>query len=68
MPFKSQSELNGMMASDPRRAMSYIQNAKATGKPVVSSKNPGYAEAAKRRLEKQQKLRSDQNKGGMSAT
>lgn len=63
MPFKSQTELNSMMASDPKKAMQYIQDAKAMGKPTVSSKNPGYGEAAKRRLMAQQKKRSDSNKG-----
>lgn len=62
MPFKSESELNKMMSSDPRKAMQYIQDAKAMGKPVVSSSNPGYGDAAKRRLEKQMKRRTAENK------
>lgn len=63
MPFKSQAELDSMMASDPKKAVKYIQDAKSMGKPVVSSKNPGYGDAAKRRLAKQMKSRTDSNKG-----
>lgn len=62
MPFKSQAELNSMMASDPQKAMQYIRDARAMGKPVVSSSNPGYGEAAKRRLEKQMRKRTAENK------
>lgn len=66
MPFKSQAELDSMMASDPKKAVQYIQDAKAMNKPVVSPKNPGYGDAAKRRLVAQQKRRSDENKGIVS--
>lgn len=62
MPFKSQAEMNKMMASDPRKAMQYMMDAKAMGKPVVSPNNPGYGDAAKRRLEKQMRKRTAENK------
>jgi hypothetical protein len=52
MPFKSQEELNKMMKADPAQAKRHISNAKKMGKPVVSSSNPGYREAIKRRLQK----------------
>lgn len=63
MPFKSQAELDSMIASDPKKAVQFIQDAKSMGKPVVSTKNPGYADAAKRRLAKQLRERSLDNKG-----
>lgn len=63
MPFQTQQELNAMKARDPKQALEYIEAAKAQGKPVVGKNNPGYGDAAKRRLMAQSKKRISSNKG-----
>lgn len=63
MPFKTPDELKTMMKSNPAMAAKYIKDAQNSGKPVVSRSNPGYGDAAKRRLAEQQKKRAAANKG-----
>lgn len=50
MAFKSYEELVKMASKDPKGTLGYVNKAREEGRPVVDPKNPGYSEAAKRRM------------------
>lgn len=50
MAFKTYEELVKMASKDPKATLGYVNKAREEGRPVVDPKNPGYSEAAKRRM------------------
>jgi len=55
-----------MSAQDPKQAMEFVKKAENSGTPVVSSKNSGYGNAAKRRMQTIQQSRKESDQEIMS--